>query len=88
MQNKIRAIHPGEILKEELEVLGLNATSLARELAVPINRITSILHAKRAITIDTALRLARFFNMTPLFWLNLQAAYDLKIAKLKSTVIE
>jgi addiction module HigA family antidote len=80
MINKMRPIHPGEILQEELIELGLSANSFAAQLHVPTNRITSILHKKRAITPDTALRLARYFGTTPTFWLNLQMAYDLKMA--------
>lgn len=80
MGNKMRAIHPGEILEGELEEIGLSASALARCLAVPANRISFILNGKRAITADTALRLAKFFGTSPEFWLNLQADFDLKIA--------
>lgn len=83
MKNKIRPIHPGEILKDELNELGLSASALAKQIAVPVNRITSIINEKRSITADTALRLSRYFGTTPEFWLNLQSAYDLKIAKQK-----
>jgi antitoxin HigA-1 len=79
MTNKIRPIHPGEILKDELETLGYSANRFAAKLHVPVNRITSILKGQRSITADTALRLATFFGTTPEFWLNLQNAYDLKI---------
>jgi len=74
------AIHPGEILAGELDELGLSAGALARALDVPTNRVTEILNAKRAITADTALRLARFFGASARFWLNLQTSYDLAIA--------
>jgi addiction module HigA family antidote len=80
MNNKMRPIHPGKILEEELEELGISANALAKYLAVPPNRITFILNGKRAITADTALRLAKFFGTTPEFWLNLQSDYDLKQA--------
>jgi len=80
MANKMRAIHPGEILREEMETLGFSANVFAKKLHVPTNRITSILKGQRSITADTALRLARFFKTTPEFWLNLQISYDLKIA--------
>ena len=74
-------IHPGVILREEfLEPLGLSAYALANALSVPRNRITGIVRGERAITADTALRLARYFGTTPDFWLNLQTAYDLSIA--------
>jgi addiction module HigA family antidote len=69
--------HPGEILSDELETLGLTATELARQLRVPANRITQIVAGKRGITGDTALRLGHWFGMNPQFWLNLQSAYDL-----------
>lgn len=80
MINKMRAIHPGEILKEEMEILDYSASKFASQLHVPTNRITSILNGQRAITADTALRLAKFFGTTPEFWINLQTAYDLKVA--------
>ena len=71
------AIHPGEHLAEELEALGISAAALARRLKVPTNRVTGILNGERAITGDTALRLAHFFGTSAEFWLNLQARYDL-----------
>lgn len=75
--------HPGEILREEFMIpLGLSANALARALGVPPNRITAIIAAEnpRAVTPDTALRLARYFGTTPELWLNLQLAYDLSAA--------
>lgn len=81
MPNKMRPIHPGEVLKEELAEFGVSANAFAQALAVPTNRITSILNEQRAITADTALRLARYFGTTPEFWMNLQTAYDVKIAR-------
>jgi addiction module HigA family antidote len=79
--NKMRPIHPGEILREEFLVPhGLSAHALAQALRVPAPRINDIARERRAVTPDTALRLARFFGTTPQFWLNLQASYDLKIA--------
>ncbi|MDX2345916.1 MAG: HigA family addiction module antitoxin [Legionella sp.] len=80
MTNKMRAIHPGEILKDELDALGLSANQFALKLHVPANRITSILNGKRAITPETALRLAKLFGTTAEFWINLQTIYDLKQA--------
>jgi addiction module HigA family antidote len=75
-------IHPGAILEEEfLEPLGLSAYALAKALSVPRNRITGIIRGERAITADTALRLARFFDMSPDFWLGLQTAYELETAR-------
>ena len=79
----MRAIHPGEILKEELDELGFSANEFAKKLKIPTNRITSILNGQRSITADTALRLARYFGTTPEFWMNLQTAYDLKITMKK-----
>jgi addiction module HigA family antidote len=74
------AIHPGEILGDELQELGLTATELARQLAVPPNRITQIIQGKRSITGDTALRLAHWFGTDPQFWLNLQSSYEIDVA--------
>lgn len=83
--NKMRAIHPGEILREEFMMpLGLSAHALAVALRVAAPRINDIVREKRGITPDTALRLARYFNSTPQFWLNLQTSYDLKTAQLAS----
>lgn len=76
-----RPIHPGEILADELVELGVTPAELARQIAVPPNRISQIIHAKRGITGDTALRLAHWFGMSPQFWLNLQAAYDIEVAR-------
>jgi len=84
MGNKMRPIHPGEILRDELEELGLSASVFAKYLSVPVNRITSILNGKRSITADTALRFSRFFDTSAEFWLNLQSSYDLKIAMQKN----
>ena len=80
MANKMRAIHPGEILKGELEELNLSANAFAKALDVPTNRITAILNEQRGITADTALRLAQFFGSTPDFWMSLQSSYDVKRA--------
>jgi addiction module HigA family antidote len=83
--NKMRAIHPGEILREEfMRPLELSAHALAIALRVAAPRINDIVREKRGITPDTALRLARYFNTTPQFWLNLQSSYDLKTAQLAS----
>ena len=79
----VTAIHPGEHLAEELKELGMSATELARNLKVPTNRITGILNGQRAITGDTALRLAHFFGTSPEFWLNLQSLYELRVAQRK-----
>ena len=76
-------IHPGEILADELEELGISAAELARKIKVPSNRISQILSGKRSITADTALRLGKWFSTGPKIWLNLQQAYDLDLAKLQ-----
>jgi len=87
--NNMRPIHPGEIIKEEyLAPLNMSANALAVALRVPAPRINDVIRQKRGISIDTALRLARYFNTTPQFWMNLQISYDLKMAKQNMTKIE
>ena len=81
MSNDMRPIHPGEILRGEMEELGLSARQLALALKVPANRVTSILNEQRAVTADTALGLARYFGTAAEFWLNLQTAYELRRAR-------
>ncbi len=81
MSNGMRAIHPGEILRDELDEIGISANALSKALAVPANRITAILNEQRGITADTALRLARYFGTTPDFWMSLQASFDVKKAR-------
>jgi len=82
--NKMRPIHPGEILREEFLVpLEISANALALELKVAAPRVNDIVRERRAITPDTALRLACYFGTTAQFWLNLQSAYDLKVTELK-----
>ncbi len=83
MQNKLPPVHPGEILKEELKEIDLSANAFAKTLGVPANRITMILKGQRRISADTALRLARYFETSPKFWMNLQQSYDLKVAQQK-----
>jgi addiction module HigA family antidote len=85
MRNAMRPIHPGEILKADvLDALHMSASALARALGVPPNRITGIVNEERALTADTALRLARYLGGDPQFWLNLQALYDLRKAEIES----
>ena len=80
--NKMRPIHPGEILREEFLVpLGMSANALAMALHVPAPRINDIVRERRTLTPDTALRLSRYFDTTAQFWLNLQSAFDLKQAE-------
>src|SRR5271165_95577 len=82
----LRPIHPGEILREEyLKPLGLSMNKLALDLRVPVTRISEIAHERRGITADTALRLARYFDTSARFWLNLQAAFDLEVAEDESS---
>ncbi len=77
----VPAIHPGEHLAEELKELNMSAAALARRLKAPTNRITEILNGRRAVTGDTALRLAHFFGTSAEFWLNLQKLYELRLAE-------
>jgi addiction module HigA family antidote len=74
-------IHPGEHLAEELRELGITAAELSRQIDVPVNRITGIIHGQRGITADTALRLGHWFGTTPQFWMNLQQLYELRLAE-------
>lgn len=76
-----RAIHPGEHLADELEARGISAAEAARQLDVPVNRITSILNGQRGVTADTALRLGHWFGTSAEFWLNLQKLYELRLAE-------
>jgi addiction module HigA family antidote len=79
---KILPIHPGEILMEEfLKPLGISQYKLAKDISVPARRINEIVHGKRSISADTALRLSRYFKLSERFWLNLQARYDLEVEK-------
>jgi antitoxin HigA-1 len=80
MRRKLKPVHPGEILSEEfLKPLGLSMNRIAMDLRVPLTRIADIVHERRGITTDTALRLARYFKTAPTFWLNLQTRYDLEV---------
>jgi antitoxin HigA-1 len=79
---RLPPIHPGEILREDyLRPLGLSMNKLALDLHIPVTRIAEIVHERRGITADTAMRLGRYFNTSARFWLNLQAAYDLEVAE-------
>ena len=79
----MRPVHPGEILREELEEFGLSANALAEKLDVVTNRITEILQERRGVTAETALRLARYFRTTPQVWINLQKEYELRTAEIR-----
>jgi addiction module HigA family antidote len=81
-RSRIAPIHPGEVLREEfMAPLQLSANALALALRVPATRVSEIVNERRGITADTALRLARYFDMTPAFWMNLQSRYDLEMAE-------
>src|SRR5438552_1407677 len=79
-RKRLPPIHPGELLRDELQEIDTSLNELARALRVPMNRISAIVNGKRAITVDTAMRLARYFGTSPQYWLTLQNAYDLEIA--------
>jgi addiction module HigA family antidote len=82
MTKKLKPVHPGEILREEfMTPLGLTMNKMALDMRVPVTHIAYIVNEKRAITADTALRLARYFKNSPAFWMNLQTRYDLEIAE-------
>lgn len=82
MPKKLAPIPPGEILHEEFMVpLGISMNALARDIDVPVNRISEIVRGKRAVTADTALRLGKYFGVSPELWLGLQADYDLRVAQ-------
>ncbi|MBF0410527.1 MAG: HigA family addiction module antidote protein [Candidatus Riflebacteria bacterium] len=81
MLTKIPPVHPGDILKENLEELEISEYRLAKDISVHPKTINEIVHGKRSVSANIALRLGRFFNMDSQFWLNLQSRYDLKIAK-------
>ncbi|MGA7239746.1 MAG: HigA family addiction module antitoxin [Bryobacteraceae bacterium] len=77
MSRKVFAIHPGSMLKDEMEERGISMNALARAIRVPPNRVSAIVNGRRGITADTAFRLGRFFGTSPQMWVNLQTAYDL-----------
>jgi antitoxin HigA-1 len=79
-RKKLPPIHPGELLRDELEEIGTSMNELARALRVPMNRISTLVNGKRSITADTAMRLARYFGASPQYWLNLHTAHDLEVA--------
>lgn len=83
-KNGMRPVHPGEVLRDELDELGMSANAFAEALDVPANRISAILKGQRGVTADTALRLSRYLGTTPQVWLNLQQAFELRVAELES----
>ena len=84
IRNGMEPVHPGVVLREELDELGLSANALAKAIDVPANRVTAILNAERGITADTALRLGRYFDTSAQFWLNLQQTWQIRVAERKS----
>ena len=83
-KNRMRPVHPGEILRQELDELGLSANALSKALGVPVNRVTMILNGQRGVSADTAFRLSRYFGTTPQLWLNLQKTWELRRAEIKT----
>ena len=81
----MRPVHPGEVLREELDELGLSANALSKGLGVPVNRVTMILNGRRGVSADTALRLARYFGTTAQFWLNRQKTWELGRAEIEAS---
>ena len=82
IKNGMMPVHPGEVLREELDDLGLSANALAKAVDVPVNRITGILNGERDVSADTALRLGRYFNTTAQFWMNLQQTWQVRLAEM------
>ena len=81
-KNGMKPVHPGEVLRHELDELGLSANALSKALGAPVSRVTMILSGQRGVSADTALRLARYFRTTPQLWLNLQKTWDLRQAEI------
>jgi len=84
LKNSMRPVHPGEILRDELDELGMSAKAFAEALDVPGNRITAILNGQRGVSADTALRLSRYLGTTAEFWLNLQKSFELRVAEIEA----
>ena len=82
-KNRMKPVHPGEILRQELDELGLSANALSKALGVPVNRVRMILNGQRGVRADNALRLARYFGTTAQFWLNLQKTWELRRAEIE-----
>ena len=82
--NGMQPVHPGEVLREELDELGLSANALSKALGVPVNRVTMILNGQRGVSADTALRLARYFGTTAQLWMNLQKTWELRQAEIEA----
>ena len=84
VSNGMRPVHPGEILVDELDELGISPDDFASDLSMPASEMTAILDGRRPVSADTALRLSRYFGTTPQLWLNLQQTYDLRVAEIES----
>ena len=80
----MRPVHPGKVLRDELDELGLSANALSKALGVPVNRVTTMLNGQRGVSADTALRLARYFGTTPQLWMNLQKTWELRRAEIEA----
>ena len=83
IKNGMRPVHPGEILRDEIDVAGMSERALSDALDVPLNQVTMILEGRQGITADTALRLARYFGTSPQLWLNLQQTWELRRAEIE-----
>lgn len=83
-RSRMRPVHPGEILREELHELGMSANALSKAMDVPVNRVTAILNGRSGVTANTALHLARYFGTTPQLWLNLQKTWELRRAEMEA----
>ena len=84
VRNGMRPEHPGEVLRDDLDALGMSANALSKALGVPVNRVTMILNGQRGVSADTALRLARYFGTTPRLWLKLQKTWELRRAEIEA----
>ena len=88
VKNGMRPVHPGEVLRDELDELGMSASALSKALGVPVNRVTMILNGQRGVSADTALRLGRYFGTTPQLWMNLQKTWELRQAEITNRADE
>ncbi len=87
-RKRLPPIHPGELLRDELDELGISLNRLARDTRIPLSRVSLIMNGRRSITADTAMRLAQYFGTSAQMWMNLQTAYDLEIAEKKAAAIK
>jgi antitoxin HigA-1 len=87
-RKRLPPTHPGELLRDELNELGLTVAKLARDIRIPLSRVRRIVNGRSPVTADTAMRLARYFGTSAILWMNLQTAYDMEIAQKKAAAIE